>query len=60
MGLLGAATTQEDYYTGNDLGNYQFTSMDNIISAFMMIYVGEDKLISKVSRTDVAFHAQRS
>ena len=24
----------------------------------MMVYVGEDKLISKVSRTDVAFHAQ--
>ena len=59
MGLLDN-TTQKAYYEGSDLGNYQFTSMDNIISAFMIAYVGEDKIISKVNRTDVQFHAMRA
>tara|TARA_R110002020_G_scaffold81053_1_gene201697 strand:+ start:802 stop:1704 length:903 start_codon:yes stop_codon:yes gene_type:complete len=59
MGLLDN-TTQETYYGGSDLGNYQFTSMDNIISAFMIAYVGTDKLITKVNRTDVQFHAMRA
>tara|TARA_R110002167_G_scaffold230983_1_gene436164 strand:- start:73 stop:984 length:912 start_codon:yes stop_codon:yes gene_type:complete len=59
MGLLDNQT-QHEYYTGNDFGNYQFVSLDNIINAFMMVYVGEGKIISKVSRTDVQFHAMRS
>ena len=52
--------SQHNYYTGTDFGGYQFTSLSNIINAFEVIYVGEDKLISKVSRTDIAFHAQRA
>jgi flagellar basal body rod protein FlgC len=59
MGLLDNQTQQE-YYDGNDFGNYQFTSLDDIIDQFMIIYVGEDKIISKIKRTDVAFHAQRA
>ena len=59
MGLLDN-TTQNSYYTGTDFGNYQFTSLDNIINAFMIIYVGEGKIISKVNRTDVQFHAMRA
>lgn len=51
---------QDSYYTGTDFGGYQFTSLSNIINAFEVIYVGEDKLISKASRTDIAFHAQRA
>ena len=58
MGLLSG--TDQAYYTGSDLGNYQFTSLDNIISQFLTVYVGDNKLISNVSRTDVAFHAQRA
>jgi len=58
MGLLEG--TESDYYNGNDLGNYQFTSLDNIISQFLTVYVGDNKLISDASRTDVAFHAQRA
>jgi len=59
MGLLG--TTSEFTYYGNQTGygNYQFASLSNIIDQFMIVYVGEDKLISKASRIDVAFHAQR-
>ena len=59
MGLLDNQT-QRAYYTGSDFGTYQFVSLDNIINAFMMIYVGEDKIISKVNRTDVQFHAMRA
>ena len=59
MGLLDNTTPQE-YYDGSDHGNYQFTSLDDIINQFMVVYVGEDKMISKIKRTDVAFHAQRA
>ena len=59
MGLLGT-TTQYEYYTGSDYGNYQFVSLDDIVNNFNIGYVGEDKLINKVNRTDIAFHAQRA
>ena len=59
MGLLDSQN-QNQYYTGSEYGGYQFTTMDNIISAFMLMYVGEDKLITKVNRTDVQFHAMRA
>jgi len=59
MGLLDN-TTHQLYYQGNDLGNYQFVSLEDIINQFMTVYVGEQKIISKASRIDVAFHAQRA
>jgi hypothetical protein len=58
MGLLTG--TDQQYYEGNDLGNYQFTSLEDIINQFIIAYVGEGKIISKIKRTDVAFHAQRA
>ena len=58
MGLLDG-TTQKVYHQNNDYGDYQFVSLQDIISQFMVVYVGEDKLIRNASRTDVAFHAQR-
>jgi len=59
MGLLDN-TTQQEYYNGNDFGNYQFVSLEDIINQFMIVYVGEDKIIPKAKRLDVAFHAQRA
>jgi len=59
MGLLGS-TTQAAYYQGSDFGTYQFVSLDSIINNFMYIYVGENKIITKVNRTDVQFHAMRA
>ena len=59
MGLLDD-TTQNAYYQGGEKGSYQFTSLEDIVNYFMVIYVGEGKTISKVSKTDVAFHAQRA
>lgn len=60
--------TDEQYYLGpdgqwntwdEDYGAYQFTSIKDIINNFIISYVGEGKIISKIKRTDVAFHAQR-
>ena len=62
MGLLGSTTAQSYYASGNsdNYGDYQFITIKDIINNFMVAYVGEGKLISKVKRTDVAFHAQRA
>ena len=60
--------TDEQYYLGPDgiwnswdenYGNYQFTSIKDVINNFIISYVGEEKIIPKAKRTDVAFHAQR-
>ena len=59
MGLLNG-TSQQQYYLDSNYGNYQFTSLEHIINQFMVAYVGEDKIISKVKRTDVQFHAMRA
>ena len=59
MGLLDG-TTQQQYYESGEFGNYQFTSLDNIITQFMIAYVGEGKIIPKTTRTDVTFHAKRA
>ena len=59
MGLL--QNTAQEYYNNESLhGNYQFVPLSDIIDHFRVIYVGEDKLISNVKRTDIAFHAQRA
>tara|TARA_R100000664_G_C2746361_1_gene134045 strand:+ start:767 stop:1672 length:906 start_codon:yes stop_codon:yes gene_type:complete len=62
MGLLDNQT-QAQYYSSNNsanYGDYQFVSLENIINAFMYIYVGEGKIIPKANRTDVQFHAMRA
>ena len=58
MGLLSG--TDQSYYEGSDHCNYQFISLDDVINQFIIAYVGEDKLISKIKKQDVAFHAQRA
>lgn len=59
MALLDGKTHKE-YYEGNNLGGYQFVSLQDVIAQFMAVYVGEEKIINKVGRTEVAFHAQRA
>jgi len=67
MGLINQ--TQREYYEGVDgvqnsgdqvYGNYQFVSLEDVINQFMIIYVGEDKLITKARKTDVQFHGMRA
>jgi len=43
----------------NNYGNYEYISLNDVINNFLVGYVGEDKLIPKVKRTDVMFHAKR-
>jgi len=58
MGLLNQ--TEQEYYSGNDFGGYQFISLDDVVDNFMATYVGENKLLSKTLRSDVSFHAHRA
>jgi len=58
MALLNESA--QSYYSGNDLGGYQFISLDHVINNFLISHVGDNKIIGKAKRTDVAFHAQRA
>ena len=42
-----------------DHGNYQYVNLKDIMNNFMISYVGQDKIITKVPRTLISFHAQR-
>jgi len=58
MGIL--SQTQNQYYNdASSYGDYQFVSLDHIIAGFLVSYVGENKLITKVNKADVQFHAMR-
>ena len=61
--------TNENYYEGGNgvfnngdenYGNYQFISLKDIVGNFLISYVGEGKIIPRVRRQDVLFHAQRA
>ena len=52
--------SQKEYYQGKDYGNYQFVSLEDIINQFMAVYVGRDKIIPRVNRADIVYHAQRA
>lgn len=42
------------------LGNYQYITVQQIVNNFIISYVGRDKIIPHVKRSDVLFHAQRA
>jgi len=44
----------------NETGNYQNISLKEIINNFMVAYVGQNKIIPKIKRSDVAYHARRA
>lgn len=41
-------------------GSYQYISLDDIINNFILMYVGNDKLINNVERYNIRFHAKRA
>ena len=43
----------------NNYGGYEYVSLKDIVNNFIVGYVGQDKLIPRVNRTDVLFHAKR-
>ena len=59
MGLL--QNTESVYYSREkNSGSYQFISLDDVINNFIISYVGQDKIIPKIKKGDVQFHAMRS
>ena len=46
-------TTEENY------GSYAYTTLQDIVNNFIVGYVGEQKLIPNVRRSDIIFHAKR-
>ena len=55
----GFSVVVKERAASENFGNYQYVSISDIVNNFLIAYVGEGKLISKVSKTDVAFHAKR-
>ena len=48
-------------YTEHDsLHAYRFLTLNDIISNFTIMYVGDDKIIPKARRVDISFHAMRA
>ena len=43
----------------SNYGSYEYISLKDIVNNFMVGYVGMDKLIPRVKRSDVIFHAKR-
>ena len=62
-----AYITNYQYYTNNGVipedtnwGSYQYVSLADIVNNFMLMYVGNDKLVNNVERYTVLFHAKRA
>jgi hypothetical protein len=62
-----AYLTDYQYYENGGLnfenenwGSYQYVSLNDIVNNFMVMYVGNDKLINNVERYNVLFHAKRA
>ncbi len=58
-----AATASEKAY-GNTVednyGSYSYIKIEDIVNNFLIAYVGANKLIPNIKRTDVIFHAKRA
>ena len=68
--IIAPDTTNTDYngnwyiqmkqsYIWQNYGSYEYISITDIVNNFMLAYVGMDKLIPRVKRSDVIFHAKR-
>jgi hypothetical protein len=61
-----AYITAYQYYTNSgtvptnaNWGSYQYVTLSDIVNNFMLMYVGEDKLIDNLNRYNALFHAKR-
>ena len=46
--------------TSANWGAYQYVPLSEIINNFLLIYIGDDKLLNNVARSTVMFHAKRA
>jgi len=61
-----AYLTGYQYYNNSDVvpndenwGSYQYVSLNDVVNNFILMYVGNDKLINNVEKYNVLFHAKR-
>lgn len=61
-----AYITDRKYYTNDDVvpknlnwGDYQYVSLADVVNNFELMYSGDDKLVSNVTRYNILFHAKR-
>jgi len=66
MPTIGQHITQQEYYNNSgdnpnydNWGTYQYVLLEDIINNFLLSYVGDDKVINKVQRNELIFHAKR-
>jgi hypothetical protein len=71
IGKADIVTTLNNYVSGlmlcqlkqfaiaGNYGSYSYLSLNDIVDNFLVAYVGEDKIIQHVKRSDVLFHARR-
>tara|TARA_R110000824_G_scaffold12465_5_gene54630 strand:- start:2422 stop:3651 length:1230 start_codon:yes stop_codon:yes gene_type:complete len=52
-------TQLREWATEDNYGSYEYIRLSDVIDNFLVAYVGEQKLISRATRTDVMFHAKR-
>ena len=57
--LTGLVITLQETNPAEQYGNYQYIGIQDLVNNFIIAYVGLDKIINKVKRADVFFHAQR-
>jgi len=55
----GFSIVVKERAASENFGTYQYVSLDDVVNNFLIAYVGENKVIPKVKRTDVLFHARR-
>ena len=57
--MLPGKSDKSYYLDRQEYGDYQYTSFSDVINGFLISYVGEDKIIPKLKRTEVIYHAKR-
>jgi hypothetical protein len=46
-------------FIDRSLGDYRYVTLEDIVNNFMYGYTGEGKVLNKVKRSDIVFHAKR-
>ena len=58
--FYGNFTKSQYYNISRNHGSYQYQTLDELVNTFMVIYVGENKIIPKADRNDVYFFGRRA
>lgn len=66
MPIIGRSIDQKQYYqndgvnpTNENWGTYQYLLLQDVVNNFLLMYVGDDKVINKLHKSEVIFHAKR-